>query len=310
MGGEPETATWRRVGGLEVLGWPALDRVGVAAVVTTRHGGVSAGPYRSLNLGLHVGDDPRAVVENRRRAAGAVGAEIGDLVFARQVHGRDVAVVDGSHRGRGSELEEDALADCDVLVTTSSRPVLTIMVADCVPLVLVDPRAGVLAVVHAGWRGTAAGAAAAAVSAMAALGADAARVVAGIGPAVSPRTYQVGAEVAAAVSAAAGPEPVPAGARGGERHPQDQGERPVATPAGGDRWLVDLAEANRRILVAAGLPAHAVHVAPCTTGGDGPFYSDRQARPCGRMALLARLAPPAGPPEAAGARAVAPEAAQ
>ncbi|HET6949982.1 MAG TPA: laccase domain-containing protein, partial [Acidimicrobiales bacterium] len=84
------TATFRRRAGLDVLTWPILDGQGVDAIVTTRRGGVSGGRYASLNLGLHVGDDPAAVIENRRRAARALGGDLDDLVVARQVHGREV----------------------------------------------------------------------------------------------------------------------------------------------------------------------------------------------------------------------------
>ena len=77
------TAGVRRQGSLDVLAWPSLDALGVDAFVTTRHGGVSAGPYATLNLGLHVGDTPADVVVNRRRAAAAIGADLGDFVFCQ-----------------------------------------------------------------------------------------------------------------------------------------------------------------------------------------------------------------------------------
>ncbi|MGO9456260.1 MAG: polyphenol oxidase family protein [Acidimicrobiales bacterium] len=262
-----------RAGGLPVLRWPAVSAAGVDAVVTTRRGGVSAGPYRSLNLAFHVGDDPAAVAENRRRAAAAVGATPADLVFGAQVHGRNAAVVTAAERGRGSADLADAVPDADALVTTEPGPVLVTLVADCVPLVLVDPAAGVLATVHAGWRGTAAGVARSALDAMGAMGADPARVVAGIGPAVSPDTYRVGDEVADALRDALG---------GGEG---------VVRPSGDGGWLADLCEANRRSLVQAGVGPERISVAEVTTGDPGLFFSDRAARPCGRFGLLARLRP-------------------
>ncbi|MGH9091394.1 MAG: polyphenol oxidase family protein, partial [Acidimicrobiales bacterium] len=162
---------FRRAGGLTVLHWPALDALGVDAVVTTRHGGVSTGPYGSLNLGLHVGDDPAAVVENRRRAAAAIGAALGDLVVAEQVHGSAATVVGREARGRGTLDAGDAVPATDALVTAAPGTVLVTLVADCVPVVLFDPAARVLATVHAGWRGTAGRVVAAAVDAMTALGA-------------------------------------------------------------------------------------------------------------------------------------------
>ena len=138
--------------------WDEAPGYGAAVAVTTRHGGMSVTPYDTLNLGLHVGDRPDAVVGNRARAAAAFGVGLDTLVFARQVHGASAALVGPDDRGRGTTAEDDAIPDTDILVTTTPGVTLVILVADCVPLALVDPDAGVLAAVHAGWRGTAAGA--------------------------------------------------------------------------------------------------------------------------------------------------------
>ncbi|MFZ0251630.1 MAG: laccase domain-containing protein, partial [Acidimicrobiales bacterium] len=140
---------------IPLLRWDDAPALGAEVAVTTRHGGRSVAPYDTLNLGLHVGDDPAAVVENRARAAGGFGASLDDLVFARQVHGATATVVGAEDRGRGTRSEDDALPHTDIVVTTSHRLTLAILVADCLPLALVDPAAGVLAAVHAGWRGTA-----------------------------------------------------------------------------------------------------------------------------------------------------------
>ena len=138
-----------------LLPWDGARLHGVAVAVTTRHGGVSAPPYDTLNLGLHVGDDPDHVGINRTRAAAAFGVELGAMVYARQVHGTATVEVGPLDAGRGTRREDDAVAEADILVTRSPAVVLAIMVADCVPLALVDPDARVLAAVHAGWRGTA-----------------------------------------------------------------------------------------------------------------------------------------------------------
>ena len=251
-----------------VLTWPAFDEHEVDVAVTTRAGGVSTGPYATLNLGLHVGDDPAAVVENRRRAAALVGAALDDLVFCNQAHGRNVVVVGEAERGRGTRSLDDAIPAADAMVTTTPGLVLVVMVADCVPIVLFDPAARVLAVVHAGWRGTVARVAAAAVEAMESLGASPARIVAGVGPAVAAERYQVGPEVA---DAAAGLD----------------GLRPDGT----GRWTFDLWAANGQVLREAGVDPAAIHVAPVATGPGSPFFSDRAERPCGRFAALARLRP-------------------
>lgn len=306
-GADPGGGHRREAGGLPVLSWPALDALGVTALVTTRHGGVSTGPFATLNLGLHVGDRAGDVLENRRRAAAAAGADLDELVVAEQVHGSAVAVVGPADRGRGARELGDAVPGADALVTAAAGPVLVTLVADCVPIVLVDPSAGVLATVHAGWRGTVARAAAATVRAMAALGADPASMVAGLGPAVAPHAYEVGPEVVAAFRRAFGDavdghglvarhpggagtgEP---GGAGGTGEPGGSGGPGGTGRAGGTvRWTVDLVAANRRVLLDAGVPDGGIHGAGATTGDGGPFFSDRAARPCGRFGLLARLGP-------------------
>ena len=266
----------RQRAGLRVLAWPALDGLGAEAIVTTRDGGVSAGVYATLNLSFSVGDEPGNVVENRRRAAAAVGAGLGDLVFARQVHGAAVRVVTGADRGRGAAVPGGTVGDADALVTNQPGPVLAVLVADCVPVVLYDPRARVLACVHAGWRGTVARAPGAALAAMETLGARTADVRAGIGPAIGPDRYQVGAEVADAARGVFGP-------------------RAFLRPDGTGAWLFDLWAANRFLLREAGVPDRNIHLAGVPTGpAPGLFFSDRTARPCGRFAALARLRPEAG----------------
>jgi polyphenol oxidase len=254
------------------LTWPELAGSGVDARVTARAGGVSSGPYESLNMSFTVGDDPGCVLENRHRAAAAFGAGLDDFVFARQVHGAGVRVVGKADRGSGTLTPDDAIADTDALVTTSPDVVLAIMTADCVPIVLHDPVAGVLAGVHAGWRGTVARVAAAAVAAMRELGSQPADIVAGIGPAIDPARYQVGPEVQAAVAESFGPDATSC-------------IRP--DPGKDGRWLLDLWAANRTVLGEAGLREESIHVTSIPTGGD--FFSDRAERPCGRLALLARL---------------------
>jgi polyphenol oxidase len=287
-------AELRAVGGLQLLTWPALEASGAHAAVTTRAGGVSSGPYATLNLSLSVGDDHENVRENRRRLAAALGAGPGDFVFARQVHGAGVAVVGHADRGRGAVTLDDAVPAADALVTAEPGVVLAILTADCVPVVLHDPVAGVLACVHAGWRGTVARVCAAAVAAMHTLGADPSHVIAGVGPAINPSCYQVGPDVHRAVTRAFGAA---------------AGAFLVPDPAAPDaRWLLDLWAANRFTLREAGVPAAQIHVTSLATGsagvpapagsagpadpeaptGYGYFFSDRAVRPCGRLALVAR----------------------
>jgi len=279
----------RQRAGLPVLTWPAFDPLPVEAMVTTRHGGVSAGRYATLNLSFAVGDEAANVRENRRRAAAALGAGPADFVFAAQVHGSHAEVVSAADRGRGTLAAGDAVGPADALVTATPGTVLAILVADCVPVILYDPAAHVLACVHAGWRGTVARTAQAAVAAMCSLGTRPEDVIAGIGPSVAAGSYQVGEEVAAAARDAFGEEVTgPRGASG----PQAQALLRPAVAGGPGQWLFDLPAANRHVLRTAGVPDGQIHVIATPTGPDpGLFFSHRAERPCGRFALAARLEP-------------------
>jgi YfiH family protein len=273
-------AVLRAAGGLRLLTWPALDASGVTAAVTARDGGVSGGPYATLNLSLSVGDEPSRVLENRRRLAAALGASLDDFVFARQVHGAGVRVVTGADRGNGAFSLDDAIESVDALVTATPGVTLAILTADCLPIVLHDPAAGVLACVHAGWRGTVAGVAAATVTAMKDLGSRPSDLVAGLGPAIDGNRYQVGPDVHEAVTAAFG------AAAAAFLQPDRRPDRRPGAPA--DRWLLDLSAANRHALREAGVPGDRIHASTIPTG-TGAFFSDRAARPCGRLALVAKL---------------------
>jgi YfiH family protein len=247
--------------------------VGAAVAVSTRHGGTSVGPYASLNLGLHVDDDPSCVTTNRRLVCADFGVDPSSTVFAQQIHGAGIARVAGDHGGRGFSSQEDALPDADVLVTTEPGVTLFILVADCVPLTLIDPVARILAVVHAGWRGTAAQVAPHAVSTMVELGGDPARMVAYIGPAVPQAGYQVDDVVHDALRNSVAPPRLAPGA---------------AQPDGVGHWLIDLPAINRSQLQLAGLLPEHITVSAATTA-DEDYFSDRLERPCGRFAMMAHL---------------------
>ena len=254
-----------------VTTWAVFEDHPVDAVISTRAGGVSAGPYESLNLSLGVGDDPALVVENRERAAATIGLVLDDMVFCHQTHGRVVAVVSDDDRGRGTLTADDAVP-CDAVVTATSELGIAVVVGDCVPLVLYDPAAHVVAAVHAGWRGTVARVTDAAIDAMAGLGADAARIVAGVGPAITADRYQIGDDVVEAAAACFGGD-----------------VDGVVRPDGTGRWTFDLWAANHRLLVEAGVVPANIEVSPVGTGPGTPYFSDRAVRPCGRFAALARL---------------------
>lgn len=171
-------------------------RLGVGVAVTDRHGGGSAAPYDTLNLADHVGDDAGSVADNRTRVAHALG--VTGLATMRQVHGAEVAVVD-------SPVEE--APEADALVTRAAGLALMVLVADCTPVLLWDRRAGVVAAVHVGRRGLAAGVLPATVEVMEELRARPDRMYAVVGPGICADHYEVPSgmrdDVAAAAPAAA-----------------------------------------------------------------------------------------------------------
>jgi YfiH family protein len=152
----------------------------------TRQGGVSTGPYASLNCSLSGRDEPSRVAENRARAARALGCEV--LVGLAQVHGCEVAVVD-------QPWPSGAGPAGDAMVTGRAGVGLAIVTADCAPVLLADTDAGVIGAAHAGWRGATAGVLEATVAAMRRLGARIERIAAAVGPCIGQDSYEVGADV-------------------------------------------------------------------------------------------------------------------
>lgn len=244
---------------------PLLAAAGVMHAFTGRAGGVSEGPCASLNLGLHVGDDPRAVRENRRSSLEALGLDLDRLILGEQVHGVRVRPVGPAERGAGARATATALSATDGLVTADRGLVLGVLVADCIPLLMADPEAGVVAAVHAGWRGTIGDIATRAVEAMVALGASPRRIVAAMGPSIGPCCYQVSPELAARFASLFG------------------GEVVRSTAAGPH---LDLRRANRTRLVEAGVAESRISWQPaCTACSGDRYFSHRgQGGRAGRQA--------------------------
>ncbi len=231
--------------------WPAPPRV--RACTTTRLGGVSEGPYASLNLAGHVGDDGTHVLENRRRLNTALHLP-GEPLWLQQVHG--VAAVDA---GCGEpECEADAS------YTWHRDVVCAVLTADCLPVLLCDVDGGVVAAVHAGWRGLLDGVIENTVRAMDRPGS---RVLAWLGPAIGPEVFEVGDEVRAAFVARA--------------------PRAAAAfqPTSAGRWLADIYQLACQRLGEVGVDAvYGGHW--CTVSDPARFYSYRRDRVTGRMASL------------------------
>ncbi len=234
--------------------WPAPACV--RAVMTTRVGGVSAGPYASFNLASHVGDDESAVVENRRHLHLALDLP-SEPAWLEQVHGVAVAIVPDSRP-----------TAADAVVTFERGGVCAVLVADCLPVFLANRDGNRVGLAHAGWRGLASGVIEATV---AALDCDPASLVAWLGPAIGPTAFEVGAEVRAAFT---------------ENDPGAAAE----FRAGRDgRFLADLPALARRRLAGCGVSS--VHGGGlCTFSDPARFYSYRRDGVTGRMAALAWLA--------------------
>ncbi len=154
----------------------------------TRQGGVSTGAFASLNCSLSSPDDPEAVRRNRAAAAGVLGAAPGEMLGLYQVHG--VAVADGR-----APWDDSARPRADAAVTDRPGQVLSIVTADCAPVLFADAEAGVVGAAHAGWRGAVAGVLEATIDAMEGLGARRARIATLVGPCIGQASYEVGADL-------------------------------------------------------------------------------------------------------------------
>jgi polyphenol oxidase len=232
----------------------------VRRIVTSRAGGVSAAPYDSFNLGSHVGDDPGAVTANRTRLAVAAGLAPDHLIWMAQIHGATVTAVDGPGTG--------PVEATDGLVTATPGVAVAVLVADCVPVLLADPVAGVVAAVHAGRVGAAAGVVPRALERFRELGGDPGRSDALLGPAVCGACYEVPADMRAAVES---------------RLPGSAARTRAGTPG------LDLRAGLTRQLAALGVAS--VVTDPRCTAEDPEFFSHRRDGTTGRQAALAWIEP-------------------
>jgi YfiH family protein len=239
---------------------------------TGRDGGVSKPPYDEFNVGLHVGDDQQAVVENRRRVARALGIELSSFVIPQQVHGGEVQMVTSADRGRGALTSEDAIPGVDALITREAGIALAVMLADCVPVVVFDPITPAVGIAHAGWAGTVRHVARNTVAAMRKqLGSDPGTLLAGVGPSIGPDSYEVGAEVAGRAQA-------------------EFPDTGAVRPQGEGKFLLDLWGCNVADLLEAGLPREHIEVAGLDTFQmPARFFSHRRQQPTGRFLALAML---------------------
>lgn len=233
--------------------WPAPANV--RACVTTRAGGVSLEPFDSFNLGDHVGDEPAAVAENRRRLTAELGCQ---PAWLSQVHGIDVV-----------EAVPSAVATADASWSETRGIACTIMTADCLPALFCDRAGTRVGAAHAGWRGLAGGVLEASVDAMGIAPAD---LLVWLGPSIGPQAFEVGPEVREAFLA-----------------DHTEAERAFAPSTNAGKFMADIYELARIRLAAKGVTA--VYGGDfCTFTDTERFYSYRRSSRTGRQASLIWLA--------------------
>ena len=223
---------------------------------TTRHEGVSRPPYNSLNLGTTTLDAPHNVEGNRHLFTHAFGCRPGRFVAVTQVHGVDLLVIDSPN----PDYLHFQRLECDGIITNQPEVMIAVSVADCVPVLLLDPEKKVVAALHAGWKGTAGNISGKGVEAMVSLfGSDPARILAAIGPAISPCCYEVDAPVLEAF------------------RNQGGGYERFATPAGDGRWRLDMPAATVAQLRDSGLSEANIEVAAqCVSCTPELYFSYRR----------------------------------
>ena len=231
--------------------WPAPRAV--RAAFTLRGGGVSGGPYASLNLGMHVGDEAAAVTENRRRLRTQLKLPA-EPEWVEQVHGIGVLDLDSPERAQVA----------DAIIARRGGQVCVVQVADCLPVLFASRGGDAVAVAHAGWRGLAAGVLEATVARLAI---DPQAILAWLGPAIGRRHFEVGDEVRAAFLA--GGTAAAAAFTANER----------------GRWQCDLRALAKQRLHAMGVDA-VYRIDSCTFSDSARFFSYRRDGRCGRMAAL------------------------
>lgn len=231
---------------------------GILAFTTKRAGGVSTGRYATLNVASHAGDSPANVQENRRRLANWLSIAPQRLIIPRQVHGTVVRRVDTDFFSLSVSQQAAALDGVDALVTNLPATCIGVSTADCVPILIYDPTNGALAAAHAGWRGTVSRIATTTVEALVrAYDCRPRNLRAIIGPGISLAAFEVGDEVYDTFRRAGFPMEHIA------RHQE--------------KWHIDLWEANRLLLLDAGLAPTGIHVSGlCTYLHPDAFFSARR----------------------------------
>lgn len=246
-----------RIGRIHYLA-PSFEKTAPATIqgFTTRHEGISRPPYNSLNLAINTDDSPHNVEGNRSLMTRAFGIPQERLVTVRQSHGSDILIIDAPN----DDFSHFSGIEADAIITNQTDVMIGVTIADCVPVLIYDPIKKVIAAVHAGWQGTAAGITSQAVEGMKQVfGSQAKDLKAAIGPCINPCCYEVD-------------QPVKDGFK-------DQYDlwNAIAEPAGTDKWRLDLALANRMQLEGAGLGCGSIQTSGnCVSCQKELFFSYRR----------------------------------
>ena len=240
---------------------PDWQGAGVGAVMTTRLGGASAGPFESMNLRNGLGDDPRAVAANQAALALAIGAR---PVFTHQVHGAHVVRLYAADARAAAPVHE-----ADASVTTEPGVACAVQVADCLPVLFAAPRWRAVGAAHAGWRGLARGVLEATVHEVCvAANCEPIEIHSWLGPCIGPRHFEVGADVLQAFGASA-----------------MQADAARFQPHKPGKWLANLTALARDRLAAAGV-SKVSGGNWCTVETPSRFFSHRRDGVTGRMAAM------------------------
>ncbi len=259
---------WNQQGELRYIQIPHWKNQGAQAIFTSREGGVSTECYTSLNMGLHVGDDPAAVQTNRHRYASLFGQDVSTMVCCEQIHGNQVIRIDQSHAGSGAMELDSVLKGYDAMVTNQPGMLLTAYFADCIPLYFFDPQQKVIALAHSGWKGTMGRIAVKTLQAM--LGHYGSRpgdIQVFIGPGIGPCCFQIQPDLLKKVNAEfLGFDGI------------------IIMNKDGCFW--DLPATNHQMLIASGVQEHnIIRCSLCTSCCTDVFYSYRREKGnTGRMA--------------------------
>lgn len=241
---------------------------------STRIGGVSPGDFASLNLGFHTEDDKDNVLQNRKKICDALKIDYSQIIAGEQVHSDNIKVVTEKDRGKGALDYENAIAKTDALITNQAKIALTSYYADCVPIIILDPGQEVIALAHAGWKGTVNKIGQKTILRMQKeFDSCLEDILVGIGPSIGPCCYEVDEHVVAPL-------------RESFNYWED-----LLRQTGKNRWKLDLWETNCRQLQEVGiLKENIIASEICTACNTDQFYSYRAENgSTGRMASIIQL---------------------